>query len=166
MMADGQVTQGDEIIKNNVKKLRTLSDGKVVCGFAGTTVDCLTLVEILEKNLETYQGQLLRSCVEMTKKWRTTREYGNLNASLIVADATDLLVVTGNGDVLQPQGNIASVGSGSQYAKAAARALLENNNSGLPVEVIAEKAMKIAADMCVYTNDSFIMEKIDFPENQ
>jgi ATP-dependent HslUV protease subunit HslV len=159
MMADGQVTQGDEIIKTNVKKLRVLCDGKVLCGFAGSTVDCLTLVEILEKNLETYQGQLMRASVEMTKSWRTHREYGRLNASLIVADARDLLIISGDGDVLAPQDGIAAVGSGSVYAKAAARAL--RLHTDLSAREIAEAAMKVAAEMCVYTNDQFLVQELE-----
>jgi ATP-dependent HslUV protease subunit HslV len=160
MMADGQVTQGDQIIKSNVKKLRVLSDGKVLCGFAGSTVDCLTLVELLERNLESYQGQLMRASVEMTKSWRTHREYGRLNASLVVADARDLLIISGDGDVLAPQDGIAAVGSGSAYAKSAARALQTHTN--LSAREIAEASMKIAAEMCVYTNDQFIMHELEF----
>lgn len=160
MMCDGQVTQGDEVVKSNVRKLRVLSEGKVLCGFAGSTVDCLTLVEILEKNLETYQGQLMRAAVEMTKSWRTHREYGRLNASIVVADAKDLLIVSGEGDVLAPQDGVAAVGSGAAYARAAARALKTHTN--MQPNEIAQAAMNIAADSCVYTNHHFSTETIQF----
>ncbi|GAA4762637.1 ATP-dependent protease subunit HslV [Stakelama sediminis] len=155
---DGQVTAGQTIMKPNARKVRPLGDGKVIAGFAGATADAFTLFERLESKLERHQGQLLRAAVELAKDWRTDKYLRNLEAMLIVADKDVTLVVTGNGDVLEPEGGIAAIGSGGNYAVAAARALVEYEKDA---ETICRKAMKIAADVCVYTNDNLTIETLD-----
>ncbi len=155
---DGQVSLGTTVIKPNAKKVRRLgADGKVIGGFAGATADAFTLFERLERKLEQYNGQLLRSAVELAKDWRTDKYLRNLEAMMIVADAEQLLILTGNGDVLEPEGGIAAIGSGGNYALAAARALSEYEQDP---EVLARRAMAIAAEVCVFTNDRLTIETI------
>lgn len=157
---DGQVSLGNTVIKGTARKVRRLSPGgrDVVVGFAGSTADAFTLVERLEKKLEAAPGQLARACVELAKDWRMDKYLRNLEAMLIVTDGQDLFVLTGAGDVLEPEHDIAAIGSGGNYALAAARALMD---TGLDAETIARKAMAIAADICVYTNGNVTIEKIE-----
>ncbi len=154
---DGQVSLGETVIKANAKKVRRLGDGQVIAGFAGATADAFTLFERLESKLEQYPGQLVRACVELAKDWRTDRYLRRLEAMMIVADASSTLVLTGTGDVLEPEHALAGIGSGGNYALAAARALLDTE---LDAETIARKAMAIAADICVYTNDRVVIERL------
>jgi len=155
---DGQVTQGQTVMKPNARKVRPLGDGSVIGGFAGATADAFTLFERLESKLDRHNGQLLRAAVELAKDWRTDRYLRNLEAMLIVADKEITLVVTGNGDVLEPEHGIAAIGSGGNYALAAARALAEYEPDA---ETLARKAMAVAADICVYTNGNLTIEKLD-----
>lgn len=156
---DGQVSLGQTVIKATARKVRRLTvDGQdVVAGFAGSTADAFTLLERLETKLQAAPGQLARACVELAKDWRTDKYLRNLEAMLIVSDGTDLLVVTGAGDVLEPEHGIAAIGSGGNYALAAARALME---TPAPAEAIARKALAIAAEICVYTNGNVTVERI------
>ena len=156
---DGQVSLGQTVIKGTARKVRRLKPGgmDVVAGFAGSTADAFTLLERLEAKLEATPGQLQRACVELAKDWRTDKYLQKLEAMLIVTDGTDLYVVTGAGDVLEPEHNVAAIGSGGNYALAAARALMD---SDLSAEDVARKAMGIAADICVYTNGSLTVETI------
>ena len=156
---DGQVSLGNTVIKPNAKKVRRLGEeGKVIGGFAGATADAFTLFERLERKLEQHQGQLLRAAVELAKDWRTDKYLRNLEAMMIVADAETMLILTGNGDVLEPEGGIAAIGSGGNYALAAARALVDYEEDA---EKICRKAMAIAAEVCVYTNGNLTIEKLD-----
>ena len=155
---DGQVTMGNTVMKPNAKKVRRIGDGKVIGGFAGATADAFTLFERLEKKLEQYNGQLLRAAVELAKDWRTDKYLRNLEAMMIVADAEQLLILTGNGDVLEPEGGIAAIGSGGNYALSAARALADYEQDP---EVLARRAMKIAAEVCVFTNDQLTIETVE-----
>ena len=155
---DGQVSIGDTVMKHTARKVRPLGDRSVISGFAGATADAFTLFERLEKKLEQYPNQLMRASVELAKDWRTDRYLRHLQAMMIVADETISLVVTGNGDVLEPENGLAAIGSGGNYALAAARALADTD---LSAEEIARKAMAIAADICVYTNDKIIVETLD-----
>ena len=155
---DGQVSVGQTVIKHNAKKVRPLGKGTVIGGFAGATADAFTLFERLEAKLEQYRDQLTRACVELAKDWRTDRYLRRLEAMMIVADRTTTLVLTGTGDVLEPDLGIAGIGSGGNYALAAARALAD---SDLSAEAIARKAMAIAADICVYTNDRVTLESLE-----
>ena len=155
---DGQVTLGQTIIKGNAKKVRRVGNGNVIAGFAGVTADAFTLFERLETKLERFPDQLKRACVELAKDWRTDRYLRHLEAMMIVADADESLVLTGKGDVLEPDDNVMGIGSGGNYALAAARALLD---SDLDAEAIARKAMAIAADICVYTNKEVVLETLD-----
>lgn len=159
---DGQVSMGNTVMKPNARKVRRLGEGgpdkgKVIAGFAGATADAFTLFERLEKKLEQYSGQLLRAAVELAKDWRTDKYLRNLEALMIVADEDSLLVLTGNGDVLEPEGGIAAIGSGGNYALAAGRALAEYEDDA---EVLARKAMQVAADICVFTNGNVTVETI------
>ena len=155
---DGQVSMGNTVMKPNARKVRRIGeDGKVVAGFAGATADAFTLFERLEKKLEQYNGQLLRAAVELTKDWRTDKYLRNLEALMIVADKENLLVLTGNGDVLEPEGGITAIGSGGNYALAAAKAIAEYEDDP---EQIARKAMKVAADICVFTNGNVTLEEV------
>ncbi len=154
---DGQVTFGNTVIKSNAKKVRRLGNGNIIAGFAGSTADAFTLFERLEAKIEKYSGQLTRACVELAKDWRTDRYLRRLEAMMIVADKDVSLVLSGNGDVLEPEDGIVGIGSGGAYALAAARALADTETSA---EDIARKAMKIAADICIYTNQNIIVEKI------
>jgi ATP-dependent HslUV protease, peptidase subunit HslV len=155
---DGQVTLGQTIIKGNAKKVRRVGNGNVIAGFAGATADAFTLFERLETKLERFPDQLKRACVELAKDWRTDRYLRHLEAMMIVADANESLVLTGKGDVLEPDDNVMGIGSGGNYALAAARALLD---SELDAEAIARKAMAIAADICVYTNKEVVLESLE-----
>ena len=155
---DGQVSMGNTVMKPNAKKVRRIgADGTVIGGFAGATADAFTLFERLEKKLEQYNGQLLRAAVELAKDWRTDKYLRNLEAMMIVADAEQMLILTGNGDVLEPEGGIAAIGSGGNYALAAARALSDYEQDA---EVLARRAMQIAAEVCVFTNDRLTVETV------
>ncbi len=155
---DGQVSLGQTIIKGNARKVRPLGTGAVIAGFAGATADAMTLFERLEAKLEQFPLQLTRACVELAKDWRTDRYLRRLEAMMIVADAKVSLVLTGTGDVLEPEGGVIAIGSGGNYALAAARALVDSDMSA---EDIARKAMKIAAEICVYTNGNLTVEMLD-----
>ena len=155
---DGQVSIGQTIIKSNARKVRKLGKGDVIGGFAGATADAFTLFERLEAKLEQYPGQLTRAAVELAKDWRTDRYLRRLEAMMIVADSQVSLVLTGTGDVLEPNDGVAAIGSGGNYALAAARALMPYEEHA---ETIARAAMKIAADVCVYTNENVIVETLD-----
>lgn len=155
---DGQVSLQSTIIKPNAKKVRRLGDGKVIGGFAGATADAFTLFERLERKLEQHRGALLRAAVELAKDWRTDKYLRNLEAMMIVADPSVTLILTGNGDVLEPAAGVAAIGSGGNFALSAATALFDYEEDA---EVVARKAMKIAADICVYTNDNLTIETMD-----
>jgi ATP-dependent HslUV protease, peptidase subunit HslV len=158
MIGDGQVTMGNTVVKHNAKKLRRLGDGSVIGGFAGATADALTLFERLEAKLEQYPGQLSRAAVELAKDWRTDRYLRRLEAMMAVADKNVSLILSGTGDVLEPEGGLIGIGSGGNYALAAARAMIDI--PGLDAETIARKAMAIAAEICIYTNDKVTIETI------
>ncbi|HLX53646.1 MAG TPA: ATP-dependent protease subunit HslV [Aquella sp.] len=155
---DGQVTLGNIVIKSTARKIRRLYNEKVLAGFAGGTADAFTLFELFEQKLEKHQGNLLRSAVELAKDWRTDRMLRRLEAMLIVADKEHSLIITGNGDVLDPEHGIASIGSGGPYAHSAARALLEH--SKLNSEQIVKQALTIAGDVCIYSNQNHLIETI------
>ena len=155
---DGQVSAGNTVMKPNARKVRPLGDGKVIAGFAGATADAFTLFERLETKLERHHGQLMRAAVELAKDWRTDKYLRNLEAMLIVADKEVTLVITGNGDVLEPEAGVAAIGSGGNFALAAARALVDYESDA---EKIARQAMKIAGELCVYTNDRLTVETLD-----
>ena len=153
---DGQVTLGNIIMKGTARKVRKLYQGKVLCGFAGGTADAFTLLDRFEGKLEKHQGHLLRASVELAKDWRTDRILRRLEAMLLVADAESTLVITGNGDVLEPEHGIVAIGSGGPYAQAAAKALLDN--TALPAATIVKQALTIAGDLCIYTNQQHVIE--------
>jgi ATP-dependent HslUV protease subunit HslV len=155
---DGQVSFGQTVLKSNAKKIRKLGDGSIIGGFAGATADAFTLFERLESKLEQYPNQLTRACVELAKDWRTDKYLRRLEAMMIVIDKNISLVLTGNGDVLEPEDGIAGIGSGGNFAIAAARAVSTIEN--LSAEEIVKKSMKIAADLCVYTNNNVIIETL------
>ncbi len=157
---DGQVSLGPTIIKGTARKVRRISPGgyDVVCGFAGSTADAFTLLERLEAKLEASPGKLAKSCVELAKDWRTDKYLRNLEAMLIVTDGDDLFVITGAGDVLEPENDIAAIGSGGNFALAAARALMDTDQDA---ETIARRALTIAAEICVYTNGNMTVEVIE-----
>jgi ATP-dependent HslUV protease subunit HslV len=155
---DGQVSLGDTVIKANAQKVRRIGDGSVIAGFAGATADAFTLFERLEAKLEKHPKQLTRAAVELAKDWRTDRYLRRLEALLTVADANVSLLITGQGDVLEPENNLIGIGSGGNYALSAARALIDTN---LTAEEVARKSIKIASDICVYTNNNITLEKID-----
>ena len=159
---DGQVTFGQTVIKANARKVRPLGDGSVIAGFAGATADAFTLFERLEGKLEQHPGQLMRACVEMAKDWRTDRYLRRLEAMMAVADGGVSLVLTGTGDVLEPEDGLIGIGSGGPYALAAARALI--GIDGLGAEDIARRAMEIAAGICVYTNTNITVESMEASE--
>ncbi|MDB5553057.1 MAG: hslV [Rhizobium sp.] len=158
MAGDGQVSLGQTVMKGNARKVRRLAKGEVIAGFAGATADAFTLLERLESKLEQYPGQLQRACVELAKDWRTDKYLRRLEAMMLVADKSITLAVTGNGDVLEPEHGTMAIGSGGNYAFAAARALMDSDKSA---EEIARKAMGIAADICVYTNHNVVVETLD-----
>jgi ATP-dependent HslUV protease subunit HslV len=153
---DGQVSMGQTVVKGAAKKVRKLAGGRVIAGFAGSTADAFTLIERLEAKLEQYPEQLARACVDLAKDWRTDRYLRKLEAMLIVASKDEMFTVTGVGDVLEPEHGVAAIGSGGNYALAAARALIDID--GLDAEQVARKAMGIAADICVYTNGNLTVE--------
>jgi ATP-dependent HslUV protease subunit HslV len=155
---DGQVSLGQTVIKSTARKVRPLAKGDVIAGFAGATADAFTLFERLEAKLEQYPGQLMRACVELAKDWRTDRYLRRLEAMMLVADKSISLVLTGTGDVLEPEGGVMGIGSGGNYALAAARALVDTD---LDAEAIARKSMAIAGDICVYTNGNLTIETLD-----
>jgi ATP-dependent HslUV protease, peptidase subunit HslV len=155
---DGQVSMGQTIVKSNARKLRRLGGGTVIAGFAGATADAIALFERLEAKLEQHSGQLARACVELTKDWRTDRYLRRLEAMMAVADKNVSLILSGTGDVLEPEDGIIGIGSGGGYALAAARALIDVD--GLDAEAVARRAMAIAADICIYTNDKITLEKL------
>lgn len=155
---DGQVSMGQTVMKPNARKVRRLHDGSVIGGFAGATADAFTLFERLEAKLERHNGQLMRAAVELAKDWRTDKYLRNLEAMMIVADKEVTLILTGNGDVLEPVGGVAAIGSGGNFALAAARALVEYEEDA---EILARKAMAVAADICVYTNDQLVIEELE-----
>ena len=159
MGGDGQVTLGNIIIKAAARKVRRIHDGRILAGFAGGTADAFTLFERFEAKLDKHQGNLLRSAVELAKDWRSDRALRRLEAMLAVADRENSLIITGNGDVLEPEYGIVAIGSGGAYEQAAARALIENSALE-PVEVI-RKSLEIAGDLCIYTNRNFTIETLD-----
>jgi ATP-dependent HslUV protease, peptidase subunit HslV len=159
MGGDGQVTLGNVVVKATARKVRRLYHEKVLAGFAGATADAFTLFERFEAKLEKHQGHLLRSAVELAKDWRTDRILRRLEAMLVVADRTSSLIITGNGDVLEPEHGLLAIGSGGSYAQAAAHALLENTELAPPD--IVKKALVIAGDLCIYTNQNHVIETLD-----
>ena len=158
LIGDGQVSLGQTVMKGNARKVRQLVDGKVIAGFAGATADAFTLFERLQSKLERYPDQLQRAAVELAKEWRTEKYLQKLEAMLIVADREVTLLISGQGDVIEPEHHVMGIGSGGQYAVAAARGLYDYEPDA---EVIARRAMEIASDICVYTNSSFTLETLD-----
>ncbi len=159
IVGDGQATMGDQVAKDNIVKVRKIHHDKVLAGFAGATADAFTLFELFEAKLDLYQGHLERAAVQLVRDWRTDKILRRLEAMLLVADHTGTLLISGNGDVMGEDPNgVMSIGSGSSYAKAAARALVQNTD--LSAREIAEKSMNIAADICIYTNHNFIFEQL------
>ena len=155
---DGQVTMGDTVMKGNARKVRRLYNDKVIAGFAGGTADAFTLFELFEGKLEKHSGQLTRAAVELAKDWRTNKMLRNLEALLAVADSETSLIISGNGDVIEPENSLMAIGSGGPYAQAAARALLENTE--MDARTITEMALGIAADICIYTNRQLTLEEL------
>ncbi len=158
LAGDGQVTLGNQVLKSNARKIRRLSDGRVIVGFAGATADAFTLFERLEAKLEKHPAQLMRACVELAKDWRTDRYLRRLEAMMAVADKDVSLILSGTGDVLEPEDGLIGIGSGGAFALAAARALADRPD--MDAEAIARKAMKIAADICIYTNNEVVVESL------
>ncbi len=158
IIGDGQVSMGNTVMKPNARKVRRIHDGSVIAGFAGATADAFTLFERLERKLEAHNGQLMRAAVELAKDWRTDKYLRNLEAMMIVADKDVTLVLTGNGDVLEPAHGVCAIGSGGNFALSAARALVDYEPDA---ETLARRAMAIAADICVFTNDQVTLEAID-----
>jgi ATP-dependent HslUV protease subunit HslV len=158
LAGDGQVSLGNTVVKGNARKVRRISNGSVLAGFAGATADAFTLLERLEAKLERFPNQLERACVELAKDWRMDRYLRRLEAMLIVADVERSFTLTGNGDVLEPEGGLVAIGSGGNFALAAAQALI--TVPGLTAEDIARRAMKIAANICIYTNENLIVETL------
>ncbi|TDJ16217.1 MAG: ATP-dependent protease subunit HslV [Gammaproteobacteria bacterium] len=159
MVGDGQVSLGDTVVKGNAKKVRRVYHDRVIAGFAGGTADAFTLFERFEGQLEKHHGNLIRAAVELAKDWRTDRALRRLEALLLVADASSSLMISGNGDVIEPEYDAMAIGSGGSYALAAARAMIENTQ--MDARGIAEKAMGIAADICVYTNNTLTIETLE-----
>ncbi|MBA4749813.1 MAG: ATP-dependent protease subunit HslV [Alphaproteobacteria bacterium] len=159
--ADGQITFGAITLKSNARKIRRMADDQVIVGFAGATADALTLFERLEHKLEQYPTQLMRACVELAKEWRTDKYLRRLEAMMAVVDAKVSLILTGNGDVMEPEDGLIGIGSGGPYALSAAKALYDID--GLSAKEIAERSMKVAADLCIYSNSNIIVESIEIP---
>jgi len=157
---DGQVSMGNTVMKGNARKVRTLYHGKVLAGFAGGTADAFTLFERFEAKLEKHQGHLVRSAVELAKDWRTDRMLRRLEALLVVADTESSLIITGNGDVIEPEDSLMAIGSGGPYAQAAARAMLDTTE--LDARAIVERGLNIAASICVYTNHNLTLEELEY----
>lgn len=155
---DGQVSLGNTVMKGNARKVRRLYNNRVIAGFAGGTADAFTLFERFEAKLDMHQGQLMRAAVELAKDWRTDRILRRLEALLAVADAKTSLIITGNGDVIEPENNLIAIGSGGPYAQSAAKALLENTE--MDAHSIVEKSLRIAASICIYTNDNLTIETL------
>ncbi len=155
---DGQVSMGNTIMKGNARKVRSLAEGRVIAGFAGGTADAFTLFELFEGKLEQY-GNLARAAIELAKDWRTDRRLRRLEALLVVADKEKSLIVSGNGDVIEPEDDLMAIGSGGSFAQAAARALLENTD--LDAETVVRKSLEIAASICVYTNNNIVLETLE-----
>jgi ATP-dependent HslUV protease subunit HslV len=161
MAADGQVTLGDSVIKHSARKIRRLYQDKILAGFAGSTADAFSLFGRFETKLEQYAGNLGRSAVELAKDWRTDKMLRNLEALLVVADPVTTFLISGSGDVIEPDEGIAAIGSGGSYALASARALMENTD--LTARIIAEKSLRIAGQICIYTNDQITIEELNAP---
>ncbi len=159
---DGQVSMGNTIMKGNARKVRRLYKEQVIAGFAGGTADAFTLFELFENHLEKHQGQLVRAAVELAKAWRTERSLRQLEALLAVADRTTSLVISGNGDVIEPEDNLIAIGSGGSFAQAAARALMDNTELG--ARDVVEKGLTIAGDICIYTNHNQTIEQLDYQD--
>lgn len=157
--ADGQATFGNTVAKSNVKKVRTLMGGKIVCGFAGSTADAFTLMERFEEKLNAFNGNMKRAAIDLAKDWRMDRYLRKLEAMMIVADITDVLIISGTGDVIEPDHDIAAIGSGSMYAQSAALAL-KKHASDMSAEDMVREGLGIAADICIYTNHNFVIEKV------
>lgn len=158
MAGDGQVTLGDHVIKHNAKKIRRMYQEKILAGFAGSTADAFSLFSRFEAKLDQFHGNLGRAAVELAKDWRTDKALRHLEALLLVADNNQTFLISGNGDVIEPESGIAAIGSGGPFAQSAAQALIENTQ--MPARAIAEAAMKIAGKMCIYTNESFVIEEL------
>ncbi|MDB5272014.1 MAG: dependent peptidase CodWX, CodW component [Chitinophagaceae bacterium] len=157
--ADGQATMGNTVAKSNVRKIRKLADGKIIAGFAGSTADAFTLIERFEEKLATYNGSMKRAAIELAKDWRTDRYLSKLEAMLITISKEEMLIISGTGDVLEPDNGVASIGSGSMYAQSAALAL-KKHAAHLSAEEMVKEALTIAADICIYTNHNFIIESL------
>lgn len=157
--ADGQATMGDTVAKSNVKKIRKLQDGKIVAGFAGSTADAFTLLEKFDEKLNSFGGNMKRSAIELAKDWRTDRYLRKLEAMMIVANKEEILVISGTGDVLEPDNDVATIGSGSMYAQSAGRAM-KKHASKLSAEEMVRESLNIAADICIYTNHNLVVETI------
>ena len=158
MAGDGQVTMGETVMKGNTKKVRKIFNGKIITGFAGSTADAFTLLELFEKKVGEYSGDITRSAVELAKEWRTDKILKNLQALLLVADKNTILLISGNGDVIEPEEDAIAIGSGGNYAYASALALLRNTD--LSAKDIVEKSLDIASKICIYTNDNFTVEEL------
>lgn len=158
--ADGQATMGNTVAKSNVKKIRKLQDGKIVTGFAGSTADAFNLLEKFDEKLNAFGGNMKRSAIELAKEWRTDRYLRKLEAMMIVADKDEVLIISGTGDVLEPDNQIATIGSGSMYAQSAATALKKHAGDKLSAEEIVSESLHIAADICIYTNHNLVVETI------
>ncbi len=156
---DGQVTLGNTIMKSNARKVRRLYHNQLIAGFAGATADAFTLFELFEAKLEKHQGHLIRSAVELAKDWRTDKILRRLEALLVIADRKASFIISGNGDVIEPEEGIMAIGSGADYARSAAKALIDNTK--LSARDIVEKSLKIAADICIYTNSNFVIDELD-----
>ncbi len=155
---DGQVTMGNTVLKHNAKKIRTMYDNKIIAGFSGATADAFTLFERFEAKIESYRGNITRAAVELAKDWRTDKMLRRLEALLLIADKEHTFIISGTGDVIEPEEGIAAIGSGGPYAQAAAKALFENTN--LSAREIVEKSMKIASNICIYTNENITVEEL------
>ena len=158
MAGDGQVTMGETVMKGNARKVRKIYDGKIITGFAGATADAFTLLEKFEIRVKEFSGDITRAAVELAKDWRTDKMLKNLQALLLVADAKTTLLISGNGDVIEPEEDVLAIGSGGNYAYASALALMQNTN--LSAREIAEKSLQIAGKICIYTNGKIVMEEI------
>ena len=158
MAGDGQVTMGETVMKGNTKKVRKIFNGKIITGFAGSTADAFTLLELFEKKVGEYSGDITRSAVELAKEWRTDKMLKTLQALLLVADKNTILLISGNGDVIEPEEDAIAIGSGGNYAYASALALLRNTD--LSAKDIVEKSLDIASKICIYTNDNFTVEEL------
>lgn len=157
--ADGQATMGNTIAKSNVRKIRKLADGKIIAGFAGSTADAFTLIEKFEEKLSAYSNHLRRSAIELVKEWRTDRYLSKLEAMMLVANKDEMLIISGSGDVLEPDNEVAAIGSGSMYAQAAGLAM-KRHAANLSAEEMVREGLTIAADICIYTNHNFVIEKL------